>query len=125
MTVRETIAKLHAINTKAKLNKLKAVRAPKFVLVELKNHLIDLENGKIKVNGMERKHKVGDCKVLEAYQEETTRHYCIQGKKNTIVLKLITEQGTFYYDYAGNKLGASEAELGVTIQDKAFEPIKF
>ena len=125
MTIRETIAKLHAINIKARLNKLTDIGAPEVIITELKKHLADLENGKIKVNGMERKHKVGDYKVLEAYQEKATGHYYIQGKKSTIVLKLITEQGTFYYDYVGNKLGASEVELDVTIQDKAFEPIKF
>ena len=125
MTIRETIARLQAINLEARLTKMQELGAPAIVIDQITKYLEDANTANIKVNGLERKHKVGNAQVTEVYQQETIGNYYKAGKKQTIILKLVTEQGTFLYDYFDNKIGATATELNASINDQAFEPIKF
>ena len=123
MTIRQTISNLRAKNLEDRLSKLTEIGAPKIVLENTEKALQEAKSGNIKVNGLERKHKVGDEPVIELYQEETTGYYYNEGKQKTLVLKMVTAVGTYYYDYRENKIGSKQEELSATVSDNKFERV--
>ena len=123
MTVRETIANLRAKNLENRLDKLTAMGAPMIMIKQTAELLNDAKNSNIKVNGLERKHKVADETVTELYQEDAIGNYYKEGRKATVVLKLITTAGTYYYDYFSNKIGKIQEELDVNIAEDKFQRV--
>lgn len=124
MTIRETIANLIAKNLEARFEKLNSIGAPQIILDNTAKALEDAKAGKVKVNGLERKHKAAaDATVTELAQAEATGYYYKGGKQKTLVLKMVTSAGTYYYDYQDNKIGASFTELAVHVADDKFERV--
>ena len=122
MTIRQVIADLAARNLENRLNKLTELGAPRIILDNTSKALEEAKAGSIKVNGLERKHKAAaDQQVISLYQAEATGHYYKDGKQKTLVLKLETEAGTYFYDYRDNKIGSSFTELSVFVPDDQFE----
>lgn len=124
-TVRETISSLIAMNIEARLEKLTAMGAPRIMIDSTAKLLEDAKAGRVKINGLERKHKaVADEAVIELAQAETTGYYFKGGKQKTLVLKMTTAAGVYYYDYHDNKIGASFTELSVNVTDDKFEAVE-
>lgn len=122
MNTREVIADLIARNLENRLNKLTELGAPRIILDNTSKALADAKAANIKVNGLERKHKeAATAEVTALYQAETTGYYYKDGKQKTLVLKLETEAGTYFYDYRDNKIGRSFTELAVSVADDKFE----
>ena len=111
MTIKETIIALKVKNIKGRLSKLEEMGAPTIMVENTRNMLADLEAGNDKVNGMSRKYKVADVQVTELYEADGFSYTFNRGKQKTIILKMVTDQSTYFYDYYGNKLGASMIEL--------------
>lgn len=122
MTIRQVIADLAARNLENRLNKLTEMGAPRIILDQTSKALEEAKAGNIKVNGLERKHKeAAESEVIALYQAIATGHYYKDGKQKTLVLKLETEAGTYFYDYRDNKIGSSFTELSVFVPDDQFE----
>lgn len=111
MTIKETIIALKVKNIKDRLNKLEEMNAPTIMVENTRKMLADLEAGNDKVNGMSRKYKVANVQVTELYEVDGFSYTFNRGKQKTVILKMVTDQGTYFYDYYGNKLGASMIEL--------------
>ncbi len=119
MKVKEVIAKIHVYELKARLERVEKI-APKVIVANLKRQIEDYQAGNFKVNGMSRKFKVADEEVIKLAKADSsaTLYETYKGQvgtysKDTVIFRMATTKGTYYYDVATNKISDSICGLPV------------
>jgi len=112
MTVKTTISNLLILNLENRLQKLQSIGAPEIVIKGTQQQLDNIKAGNLKVERMARKYKIANEEVKELYQADAKAYDWKGQTSKTIVLKMVTESGTYYYDYFSNSIGQT-CELSI------------
>lgn len=112
MTVKSVISQLLIHNLNNTLINLEAAGAPEIVIKSAEDKLDSIKAGNLKVERMARKYKIADEEVSELYQADAKVYDWKNRTYNTVVLKIVTESGTYYYDYFTNSIG-KEFEMNI------------
>ena len=114
MTVKQVIGELKRMNLEKSLEKLIDVGAPQILLEKATKNIEDAKTVNFKVSGLSRKFPVADVQVTELYQADVTGLSYNGGKYSTVVLKMMTDSGIFYYNLVKNKISDTMCGMEVT-----------
>lgn len=115
--IKDFLMETSGLALKQRIERLTELNAPSVVIQKSQEQLDMIRNEAFKVKGMAVKHKVANVPVTE-FGRATTYGFYYNGyrteKKPTTVLKIVTENETYYYDQYDNKIGVEGEVFAVT-----------